>query len=1267
MMSAPVEPVPPTTVGAGSTAARSSSMTSPVAVVWCRQVDNEAESPGYTTIPEEFPGHRETLDVIRVVGNLTVNVADTHDYWDPDPAQPLSYYPNLFLYPAYGGRYTCVGRMFLSTEDRPRLGMKTLVLDTAQLLSSGEFGATILRWHASMGGPRRDGGRPPPVPDPGLFPTVGEGFLFHRGSTDPVVLVASEQWEPAMQAILEMVRVLPASLVALGAILAFPYFLPAAKTDLDEFTEQVPLSLALMRVPRGEAAGDRHTKRLGAWSASHVTVRDLTEGVPAPSGKGKDVVPLVLQLIRDHNDSKLGPITQRVDLVELTRVRQHLADPDKQAGKERRKEMWRIATAMESAALLLARARGRHVPVNVETAKRAQEYVQARVPRAAALEEPAEAAVVAPGGSGTVERAITPHPPWLQRQEDNAPPSRADRVEVVPVSVSDDPSLLRSADQGSTPTPGPSKSSAPPGSAGSPARSAELLGTASATQLRADIQRDLLRFVDERLTALADTAAQKISASVQGRIGSELDARTDTKLAVARQQAAAELDRALKETESRFTRTVSAEALGAVEARYTQRISQAQETSGQELRHALVDLETRLAQRIDDSTGAAADARMAARLEQVQKQLSIDLAKAVVEAESRVQQRMVFATGAPIDARTDQRVNAARQALAQEVTKAITELEGRLNAKISQGGTQATAAQAEGAQQLQGALERRISDGIEAQNRAIAAVTTQLQQRLQEMDAKQTQQVQVQGGQIEVKVRESLQGALVQEVEKRLQSAVEPKFLEAANKAETAVQQAGTKVVAELRGEVAKTIAELKAEVQSAEEELRSGLAAQLDLHLREAADREIGVRETLEGRLQEATSIKIQELEIRRAKELKELDQRLGTLLEGRQKETQERLVGLVRDQQTRLGSAVEEKVQALEGRLTTQTEARIGEVQEALVHSTADLQVRMQSYFDTRLREAQEREREKYIELMARLKGEIDTSVPRMIDSPRFDAALRERLGHSLETLRGDAQKLVEQRVTLAEDRLRADAADGIRRLELLEQEIGEKGKDLLRLEDTIRTDLDELDRRTAILSDRLVPVVKKTWLRIAELEKASPNSADADVRIAQLKRDVAREVRRLEGEIAARTAEVRERTEAAIANQGKVWLTLIRQLSQLTDDRRALEQARATRSRSRSTRWHRSLRTTYPAWKTSPNFSPGNGAVRNARASPIHPGIRPTTPTTSASPVAAPGAPRPDELGQNARGPTDPVAVCPSRSLTFSPSSRITSRRHGSIPGE
>jgi hypothetical protein len=1151
-MNAPVEPVPPTSVGTGSTAPRNSPSTSPVAVVWCRQVDNEAESPGYTTIPEEFPGHRETLDIIRIVGNLTVNVADTHDYWDPDPSQPLSYYPNLFLYPANGGRYTCVGRMFLSTEDRPRLGMKTLVLDTAQLLASGEFGATILRWHASMGGPRRDGIRPPPIPDPGLFATVGEGFLFHRGSTDPVVLVASEQWEPAMQAILEMIRVLPASLVALGAVLAFPYFLPAAKTNMEEFTQQVPLSIALMRVPRGEAAGDRHTKRLSAWSSANVTVRDVTDGVPAPSGKAKENVPTVLQMIRDHNEAKLAPITQRVDLVELPRVRQHLADPDKQSGKDRRKEMWRIGTAMESAALLLQRARGRHLPVNVETAKRAQEYLQARVPRAAPAEEE-EPVVVATTAAAPESGTVAHHPPWLQRAEESQTIARPDRIEVVPVSVSDDPSLLKAA----APAPIPVTSPAGPGVAAGGVRGSDALPSASATQLRADIQRDLLRFIDERLSTLAETAAQKIAAIVEARVGTDFGAQTDTKISMVRQQAALELDQAVKQIDTELRRTVSPEALASMESRVTDRLLKAKHESDEEIRQAVTDLESRMRPQIGELAGGALDGRLSA----VQKQLSADLAKSVLETESRIQQRMVYATGAPVDARTDQKVNAARQLLAQEVTKALAEVEARLNAKIAQMGTVAAAQQTDGAQQLRSGLERRLSEGIEAQNRAITAATAQLQQRWQELDAKQSQQIQSQGPQIEQKVRESLQHALGQEVEKRLALAVEPKFKEAASRADAAVQQAVAAVVSDLKGDVARRLNDLKAEAQAVEEELRSGLSAQLDLHLREAADREIGVRETLEGRLQESMTGKVQEIDSRRAKELKELEQRLAAMLDGRQREASDRLLALVKEQQTRLGAVVDDRVQGVESRLSNRAEARLGEIQEAQVHATADLQVRMQSYFDTRLREAQEREREKYIELMARLKGEIDASVPRMIDSPRFDAALRDRMGRSLETLRGDAQKLVEQRVLQAEERLRLDQGEAIHRLEAIEHEIAERGKEMLGLEETIRSDLDELDRRTAILSDRLVPVVKKTWLRIAELEKANPNSADTELRFTQLKRDLAREVRRLEGEISERTAELRDRTETAIANQGKVWLTLIRQLSQLTNDRRALEQARST----------------------------------------------------------------------------------------------------------
>ena len=79
------------TPGPKAADATSGGATEPIAVVWCRQVDNEAESPGYTALPNDFPGYQETLDAIRIVGNLAVNVADTQDYWDPDPALPLSY------------------------------------------------------------------------------------------------------------------------------------------------------------------------------------------------------------------------------------------------------------------------------------------------------------------------------------------------------------------------------------------------------------------------------------------------------------------------------------------------------------------------------------------------------------------------------------------------------------------------------------------------------------------------------------------------------------------------------------------------------------------------------------------------------------------------------------------------------------------------------------------------------------------------------------------------------------------------------------------------------------------------------------------------------------------------------------------------------------------------------------------------------------------------------------------------------------------------
>ncbi len=398
-----------------------------IAVVWCRQVDNEAESPGYTTVPTEFPGRKETLDMVRIVGNLAINAADTHDYWDPDPSSKLAYYHNLFLYPANGGAHLCLGRMFLSTEDRPRLGMKTLVLDVNALLESENVGQALRRWYLSMGNP----GKPSPSEgrvDPVLLDILSDGLTFLRADPDaPLFALVSDHFHDAVGSVLAALERSPSSLAILVGVLIFPYFLPAGRVDLAELTETFPLSLGIARIPRNEAGGERHQRRVAAWAQQNVHLLDLTQGIPAELSFRPPARAPVSWWARGDRADLVSELRREVDRLEVPR--RSSPEPggwgEEGTGLARRRQLARLSRAMSAVAQVLELPEAERSKADPATLELAEPYLAAAARSGLASSGPAAAKALTAGPASTPLHA---EPPWRR-----PPRLRSERSEVVPV------------------------------------------------------------------------------------------------------------------------------------------------------------------------------------------------------------------------------------------------------------------------------------------------------------------------------------------------------------------------------------------------------------------------------------------------------------------------------------------------------------------------------------------------------------------------------------------------------------------------------------------------------------------------------------------------------------------------------------------------------------------------------------------------------------------------------------------------------------------
>jgi len=193
--------------------------------------------------------------------------------------------------------------------------------------------------------------------------------------------------------------------------------------------------------------------------------------------------------------------------------------------------------------------------------------------------------------------------------------------------------------------------------------------------------------------------------------------------------------------------------------------------------------------------------------------------------------------------------------------------------------------------------------------------------------------------------------------------------------------------------------------------------------------------------------------------------------------------------------------------------------------------------------VRENQAAEQEKYIELLARLKADLEETIATNLGSPEFEGRLQDRIARALDGSRTEQRAALAAALEDAEARLRTEAEETLGRLSELERQIAGRESDLASLETKLREELDDLDRRVGVVNDHVLPIVRQTWLKLTEHE-AAVQAKTSEAQLAAVRQELEEEMRRLQQEFAAVTSDLRERMEVSVQNHGRIWLNLLRQ---------------------------------------------------------------------------------------------------------------------------
>ena len=425
------------------------------------------------------------------------------------------------------------------------------------------------------------------------------------------------------------------------------------------------------------------------------------------------------------------------------------------------------------------------------------------------------------------------------------------------------------------------------------------------------------------------------------------------------------------------------------------------------------------------------------------------------------------------------------------------------------------------------ALDARLKEGAEAAGRSAGEVRAELAARLAALEQRPAMTAE----------------SLAPEVQAQVAAKVDPKIAEIESRIDEAVRSTAEGWAERFRRDLKEASEELSARSAKSEEDLRTALVAQLDIELLEAKEQGTAVREETEARVREILDARLAEADQRRAKEVREMEQRVGILVDGRTKDVEEHLTAALATETGRLAASSDDRVAHVERRLAVERDARLAELNEAHRAALAGLQVRMQSFVEQMVRENQAADQEKYVQLLARLKAELEGSIAGAFQSPEFDAQLRERVTRAVDGGRGEQRAALARAMSDALERLRGETEEALGRIAQVEQQVAARETDLGAMETRLREEIEDIDRRLMVVNDHVLPIVRQTWLKLNEHE-ASVRQKPSEAQLMAVRKELLDELHRTRDAFTEATLDLRERLETAVQTHGRIWLNYLRQ---------------------------------------------------------------------------------------------------------------------------